>query len=98
MGLEECVKVRQDGAVVYAVLPGIAALTGPPGGSDLKAVAALHDHVAIDVEIGPALLRGRKRRVVGRRQKRAAADHNVPLLGRGQLGKEQESTNGCEDR
>jgi hypothetical protein len=98
-GLEERVEVGQDRAVVY-VFAGEGALTGSPGGFNLKAEAALvADYVTADVKVGAAPFRWRKERTAGGggSQQGAAADKNVTLLGRGKLGEEQASEHGCEE-
>ena len=98
-GLVERVKVRQDGTEV-SVLTGVVALAGSPRGSDVNAKMLLEtDHVAVDIDIGAAFFRRINVAIVGiGRQKCAAADHDIPLLGKGELGEEEESANGCEDR
>jgi hypothetical protein len=93
------VKVRENGAKRYPCSAAVVALVGPPGGSDVKAEALPGHDVAVDVNVAAAVLRWGEGGIAGGgRQNGAAADHNIPLLGRGKLGEEQECTNGCEDR
>ena len=85
-------------AIVRVVGPLI-----PPGGFCVKAEAVLEfDEVTADAGVGATLLRGwlEAHRVVvwGGGHKGAAADHDVPLLGRGEVREQKHHTRGCEQR
>src|SRR5580700_8833780 len=86
--LVEEVEVGQNGAIVQ---PGfVDTLGSQPGGFDVNAELLDGKHVAAEVEIRAAAHR-RVGAVGGRgRFKRAAAEKDIDLLGRGKLGKEQE--------
>jgi len=94
LGLEECVKVGQDRAVGFVAQ--ITRLTRSPGGFHVKAQASLEaNHISADAEIGATLFRdvsGEQLICAGRgRQESTPEKHDVALLGRGQMAREQQS-------
>ena len=101
-GLEERVEVSKEGTVGLAIV-GVAQGLVPPGNFRVKTQVVLEsDVVGADAEEGATLFRGRVEAhgVVVRRRghEGATADQDIPLLGRGEAGEQNNRTGGCERR
>src|SRR5579863_2802400 len=94
MRLVKYVKVGEDGAIVFTQA-GVRALSSSPGGLNVYADVVMENHVTAEVDIKSALFGTQARAAVAGsgRKKRSTAQEDITLLGRGKLGKEQESTN-----
>jgi hypothetical protein len=101
-GLVEGVDVGKERPVIFVTV--IARLLKPPGSFNVKAETMPEGHyVAAEAEVGSACFgQGLEGHYVAGGSKRledAAADQDIALLlGRGEVGKQQNGTCGCEQR
>ena len=92
LGLKECIEVGENRPIGF--IAKIAGLAGAPRGFDIEAETMLEaDNVSSDAEIGPTFfgeITDCQRTVAGRGgHERAAEEHNVTLLGGGEVARKQ---------
>jgi hypothetical protein len=100
--LEESIEVGQKGAKGFAIVRIVAALKSPGGLCVEAEVVPEFDEVAADAEIGSTLLGGRLEvhRVIidGRSHENTPAEHDVRLLGSGEVSEQKNRTREYEQR
>jgi hypothetical protein len=99
LGLEQRIEVGEDGTIGFVA--EVARLTRSPGSLHIEAEAPLEaDNISADAEIRATFFRNvaiGQRSAIGRgRYQGAAKEHNVALLGGGEVAREQQGEDRCE--
>jgi len=99
-GLVHGVEVRDDGTIGLSARSAVGSLARSPCSLEVEADALVEDYVGADTGVEASFFRTKASIWVARsgRRENVAAEHGVPLLGRGKLGEEQEGEKRCEKR